>query len=367
METIHGAPSYVLHTPEVDLAVTQIGGHLAPVTFHLGDFKASPYSLSPWTPTQIDAGLPNLLKYLRGDFLCLPFGGQKNGPPHGDPANAEWHIVRKTRHELSVTQQAGDTGAKVTKTASVIDGHHAVYLEHLIENLSGEWNYGNHPVLDLSAVPEGGARVAVSDFRWASVFPGEFSDPTTGESGALQPHAEFTSLKSVPLRNSGTTDLTRYPARKGFDDLVMMVNVSATPAQPFAWTAVTFPGYVWFQLKDPLDFPATLFWLSNGGRPGHPWEKRHLGRLGLEEVCSYFSEGVDIAREHRLAAKGIPTTRTFLADQKVRLPLIQAAVAVPADFGQVQSITPAGDGHVRITGENGHPVVTRINWKFLKS
>ena len=147
----------------------------------------------------------------------------------------------------------------------------------------------------------------------------------------------------------------------------MLVNVPATEAQPFAWTAVTFPGYVWFSLKNVADFPSTLFWLSNGGRPGHPWEKRHLGRLGLEEVCSHFCDGVDVAREDRLAAKGIPTSRLFRKDERVRLPLIQAAAAVPAAFGQVQSIVPAGPESVRITGENGQAVTCPINWQFLKS
>ena len=57
METIHGAPSYTLRTAEVELAVTQTAGHLAPVTFNLPGLKASPFSLSPWTPTQIDQSL----------------------------------------------------------------------------------------------------------------------------------------------------------------------------------------------------------------------------------------------------------------------------------------------------------------------
>lgn len=153
METIHGAPSYVLRTPEVDLAVTQTAGHLAPVRFYLGTLTAAPYSLSPWTPAQIDQGLPNLLLYLRGDFLCLPFGGQENGPPHGDVANANWSLVEQTSTQLTLRQTGADTGATVTKTLSLIPGHHAVYAEHRIENLEGVWNYGNHPVLDLSAVP----------------------------------------------------------------------------------------------------------------------------------------------------------------------------------------------------------------------
>ena len=367
METIHGAPSYTLKTAEVELAVTQTAGHLAPVTFHLPGLKASPYSLSPWTPTQIDQSLPNLLTYLRGDFMCLPFGGQQKGPPHGDTANAPWQLVSYSATSLKLTQNGTDTGATVAKNFTLFPGHHAIYSEHIITQLEGRWNYGNHPVLDLSNVPAGAARIATSAFRFGSVYAGEFSNPTAGESGALKPFAEFSSLKSVPMKDGSSTDLTHYPARAGNDDLIMLVNEPATEAQPFAWTAVTFPGFVWFSLKHVADFPSTLFWLSNGGRPGHPWEKRHLGRLGLEEVCSHFCDGVDVAREDRLAAKGIPTCRLFRKDERVRLPLIQAAAAVPAAFGQVQSIVPAGPEFVRITGENGQAVTCPINWQFLKS
>jgi len=367
METIHGAPSYVLRTPEVDLAVTQTAGHLAPVRFHLGTLTAAPYSLSPWTPTQIDQGLPNLLLYLRGDFLCLPFGGQENGPPHGDVANANWSLVEQTSTQLTLRQTGADTGATVTKTLSLIPGHHAVYAEHRIENLEGVWNYGNHPVLDLSAVPPGAARIATSAFRLGSVYPGEFSDPANGESGALRPNARFSDLTAVPTKSGNDTDLTRYPARPGHDDLIMLVNKPATAEQPFAWTAVTFPDYVWFQLKDVADFPATLFWLSNGGRPGHPWEKRHLGRLGLEEVCSHFCDGVDLARQDRLASDGIPTGRRFHRDQPVRLAIIQGAALVGQSFGQVRAITPAGPDTIQILGENGQTLEVPLNWGFLKS
>ena len=96
METIHGAPSYTLKTAEVELAVTQTARPPRPGDLPL--FPASrprPYSLSPWTPTQIDQSLQNLLTYLRGDFMCLPFGGQQKGPPHGDTANAPWQLASR--------------------------------------------------------------------------------------------------------------------------------------------------------------------------------------------------------------------------------------------------------------------------------
>ena len=146
----------------------------------------------------------------------------------------------------------------------------------------------------------------------------------------------------MPLAAGGTTDLTKYPARHGNDDLVMMVNEAATPEQPFAWSAAVLDGYVWFSLKNPADFPATLFWLSNGGRTAAPWNGRHLGRIGIEEVCSYFANGVDVSRQDLLAAEGIPTTRHFKADEVVSLKTIQAVAAVDPDFRRGFKDPPCG-------------------------
>lgn len=367
METIHGAPSFTLRNAEVELAVTQTAGHMGPVTFHFPGFDCAPYSLAPWTPPEVDPQLPPLVAYLRGDYFCLPFGAQKNFAPHGEVANGKWNLKSQTSNELILFQKSSDTGATVTKRLTLVDGQHAIYSEHIIENLEGNWSYGNHPILDLSKIPSGAGRVATSAFRFGSVYPGEFSDVNKGERGALKPSARFDNLRSVPMKDGTTTDLTRYPARDGFEDLIMLANVPATAAQPFGWTAVTFGHYVWFQIKNVSDFPATLFWISNRGRSAHPWEKRHVGRLGLEEVCTHFSDGVDVSREDRLAKEGVPTTRTFQRSQPVRLPIIQAVATVSPHFGQVQSITPAGVNSLSLLGKNGEVVIVPLNWKFINA
>ena len=95
MHVVHGEPSFHLATPELDLSVTARGGHLAPVVFHLPGRDVSPYALAPWEPAEFPE-IPPLLSVLRGDFLCLPFGGQVDGPPHGEPANGEWTCSRRT-------------------------------------------------------------------------------------------------------------------------------------------------------------------------------------------------------------------------------------------------------------------------------
>jgi hypothetical protein len=365
METLHGSPSFTLQTPEVSLAVTRTGGHLAPLTYHLPGLDASPLALAPWKPSEVDASLPRLLAELRGDFLCLPFGGQRQGPPHGETANGEWALVARTERRLELGMQAGDTGARVAKRLSVVAGHHAVYTEHLIEGLQGEWNYGTHAILDLSGLPEGAARISISPFRFGSVYPGEFSPSGEGATGCLLPGGRFDDLAAVPLKSGAKADLSRYPARKGNDDLVMLTNVPAEPTQPFAWTAASLPGYAWVQLKRAADFPSTLLWMSNGGRAAHPWEGRHLGRIGLEEVCSHFCDGVDLAREDRLASLGIPTARTFRRGETTRLPLIQMATPTPPGFGRVATVAPEGDGAVRVADDAGNSVVCPLDWNFL--
>jgi hypothetical protein len=364
MMNIHGADSHLLASDVVELAVTAQGGHMAPVGFHLADGrKVMPYALAPWLPDELDAEMPVLLRQLRGDFFCFPFGPQADGPPHGETANGIWELVeRRDGSMLKLALDAGDTRGRIVKTLSLRPGQTAVYIEHEISGVEGSFNYGTHPILDLSGVAEREARISTSPLRWSSVYPGMFSDPNHGAFGALQPGAAFDLLDAVPLASGGATDVSRYPARAGSDDLVMLVN---DPGHgPFAWTAVAVDGFVWFALKNPVDFPATLLWLSNGGRLAAPWSGRHRGRLGLEDVCSHFCDGVETSREDRLGGQGIATCRRFRAEETVRLAVIQGVAGIPGGFGKVVAIT-GGSGSVTLHGEFGAAVEVPLDWQFV--
>ncbi len=361
---IHGSESFFLSTADVSVAVTQQGGHMAPVTFHTSEGDFSPYSSAPWEPKECDESLPHLLKELRGDFFCLPFGPQENGLPHGDTANSVWQQLYCSANEISLVCHSQCPEALVKKTISLRTGHTALYISHQIDGLHGDFSYGNHPILDFSGLTIGEGRLAVSPFRWASVYPGVFSNPDHGETGILQHNALFSSLCDVPTHAGGSIDLTKYPTQYGHEDLIMMVNEPATSQQPFAWSAVTMKNMVWFSLKLVEDFPATLFWISNGGRSAHPWESRHTCRLGIEEVCSYFCDSVDQSRLHLLSHLAIPTTRKFTSDKSTDLRIIQGATPVPSQFGQVKQIVPSAEG-VLITGENGHSIAVSLDLAFL--
>ena len=364
MPLVHGEASFHLTTPELNLDITARGGHLAPVVFHLTGRDVSPYALAPWEPAEFPDS-PPLLSVLRGDFLCFPFGGQSNGPPHGETANGEWELLDSDSRSLRLRMATTDTGAAVVKTLATREGHHAIYHEHEISGVEGNFSYGSHPLLDFSGLSEGAGRVTTSAFHWASVFRGPFSNPADGETQALAEGAIFTTLREVSLAAGGTTDLTHYPCRAGNDDLVMVAHLAATAGQPFAWSAAVLDGYLWFSLKNPADFPATLLWFSNGGRSASPWNSRHLGRIGIEDVCSHFSDGVDKSRLDLLAKQGVATTRSFHKDQPVTLRNVHAVALVPADFGAVSSIVPAGENAVAITGESSAPIVIPLDWRFV--
>lgn len=365
-ECVHGAAAWELANDQVRLWVSCRGGHMAPVKFQLGERWVSPYALAPWKPDEVDPSLPDLLKILRGDFFCFPFGPRSVGPPHGASANAEWALVEKSSFRLHLDLDDPHSGGRVEKILTLREGETAIYCEHRVSGMEGRYSYGNHPILDFSHLQEGEGRVSVSAFRWASVYPGFFSDPAKEESGALKPSGRFSDLREVPMIDGGTTDLTRYPARRGFDDLVMMVSEPSTRDQPFAWSAAVLDGYAWISLKNPVDFPATMFWISNGGRRGAPWNGRHLSRLGIEEVCSHFSDGVEVSRADPLLGEGISTARDFRADETITLRVVQAVAAVPRSFGRVTSIKPGPEGGVVISDESGVEVHAAIDWRYLQ-
>jgi hypothetical protein len=196
-----------------------------------------------------------------------------------------------------------------------------------------------------------------------------FRSPELSEKGGyswLKQGAEFSSLAKVPTITGENADLTRYPARRGFEDLVMLVSDASLP---FAWTAVTFPRerYVWFALKDPRVLRQTVFWLSNGGRYYPPWSGRHASVMGLEEVTSYFHLGLaEAARKNPLSQRGIPTCLALHAARPLVVSYIMGVAKVPAGFDRVASIRAVpGNRAIRLESGSGRRVEAAVELDFL--
>jgi hypothetical protein len=339
---------------------------LAPVTFDIGGRRVQPFSVSPWAEDALDPDLPALLQVLRGDFFCMPFGSNDepfNGeahPPHGETANRSWTVEAHSPTELRMSLQMEARTGRVEKTVRLEEGHPAVYCRHVISGMTGPMSFGHHATLKFSST----GLISTSPFGFGQVFPGEFEQPPRGGYSSLKPGARFESLESVPLANGGTADLTRYPAREGFEDLAL---VFSDLGRDFAWTAVTFPdeGYVWFSLKDPRVLTGTMLWHSNGGRHYKPWNGRHRNVLGLEELTSYFHTGlIDSVADNDAQRAGYTTYVELDPERPVVVNTILGVVPAPADFGRVAQITPTEDG-VSVTSEAGHTLAVPLDPGFL--
>ncbi|RYG26424.1 hypothetical protein EON82_03435 [bacterium] len=358
-QTVLGQPSWRIATPDVEAFVTVAGGHLGPVRFRLGDRTVEPFSVAPWAEEPLGQPDVQMLRSLRGDFFCMPFGGNENlyqgeqHPQHGDTANLDWTLEAASEGEITLSLQTETRPGRIEKRIR-IEGT-TIYQTHTISQMSGPMCYGHHAMLRFPS--EG--RLSTSEIFSGRVFPGAFERPKTGGYTSLLPRATFDTLDQVPLADGGQADLTRYPAREGFEDLVQIYH---QPESPFAWNAVVVDGYLWLALKDPNTLPSTVLWHSNGGRHYRPWNGRHRRVLGVEDVCAYFHYGLAES-----AAPNDAPVRTFMQlspDKPTEIRYTMAVAAVPDDFGVVASVEPTRQG-VEVRDAMGTVVSIAVDMEFV--
>lgn len=365
-----------LISKKVRFFVTENGGHTAPVIFTDDSGKSiSPYYVTPWQTEGKDLSAAPVLVPLRGDFFCLPFGG--NGDPvngvtfpcHGETATAKWDFVDAKRDgkrvQLSLSMKLSLTEGEVRKNITLDDDHEAVYIEHVVSGLEGEFPIGHHAILDYPA-PEEKMYLAADDFELGMVHPGVFSAPVNKEFQCLLPGAEFTDLKAVPsmFKEPDAIDCTTYPMPVGYTDIFAMFRKGGELP---TWTAVVFPerGYIWYALKDSAVLPGTAVWNANQGRYGEPWNGR-TSCIGIEDCCSFFAGGYKPSiEENELTARGWKSAFTFSKAAPSSIKVIQGIARIPENFGRVVNTVFTDDG-IEFTGCSGITVSAKVDWKFIK-
>ncbi len=85
--------------------IQPLGGMLGPVWCAL---PSGPFFVAPWVDEPGAADLPGLLRGLRGEWPCVPFGAERDmaiagwegagpaigdGAPHGHGSNHAWHLI----------------------------------------------------------------------------------------------------------------------------------------------------------------------------------------------------------------------------------------------------------------------------------
>ena len=364
----------------IELNVTKLGGHMAPVTFGRDtDRPIQPYYVSPWQEECRDDIDDPVLRPLRGDFFCMPFGA--NVEPvdgvqhtcHGQPATDVWTLEGLDEEgdstTLRLSMETTKLPGRVEKELTLVAGQSIVYSRHVLSGYSQATPLGHHATL---AVPEepGALRVATCPYRFGMTMPytvNDAAEPWYVEYHSIAPGERFESLADVPLifRDPARGDLTRFPARRGFTDLVAVFH---EPSDTPGWTTATVAskGYVWFSLKSIAVQPNLLLWVSNRGRHEVPWLSRNRC-LGLEDVCGYFAEGLaSSTRENLLTEQGIRTATVPSPETPTVVSYIQGAVAIPDGFDVVADVA-FGDGEILLRSESGLEVVTPVDWEFVQA
>ena len=330
-----------------------------------------PFAVAPWHGDKLPAGMPAVLQPLRGDFFCAPFGGNakpwrgEQHPVHGETAGAPWKLLARESDRMTLTAELRTKirPGRVVKRLSLRQGETNLYLTHTLQQMSGPMCLGHHATLQFPEAP-GSGRIALSPWRFAQTCPEQFEDPAQGGYNALKVGANFRDLRRVPLATGEMTDLSRYPARAGFEDLVML---SSRADAKLAWTAVTFPAqrYVWFALKNPRLLASTVLWHSNGGRHMAPWSGRHRGVLGLEDVTSYFHFGLATsAASNPVSRRGIPTVLRLDPHRPLVVPYIMGVTAISRGFDTVQRIDFRYD-HIVLRAASGKIVRHAVDLSFF--
>ena len=313
--------SWSIQSRLIRAEIQSLGGMLGPAWFRLGDREVQPFAIAPWSDevgTEYDK-LPPLLRRLRGEWPCVPFGmaEPRPNPPHDwmsdasasggymDPdlhgygSNAHWKLMRleSTRIQLAIEYPEPHPIRRLVRTITASEESPALAISLLVKSREAcDLPIGVHPTVRL---PDG-ARTASLDFGGA---PRAWTTPTPFEPGIsrLKSDARNVLLTQLP------EDVTRLPLDYPTEELVLVVghHGSARLTNHVERYSVSLS---W----DPEVFPACLLWLSNRGRDYFPWNRRFLG-LGIEPIRAAFDLGTAVSRSRSnpLWRSGIPCTYSF--------------------------------------------------------
>ncbi|TGT38043.1 MULTISPECIES: hypothetical protein [unclassified Mesorhizobium] len=305
------------------LTVQRLGAMLAPVTFILQDGRqVSPMHIAPWSNEPGTEALPGILRKLRGEWPCVPFGysvpaegwpgnwARVMGSPeseeevHGHGSNHDWTWRASGSGSLSLelTYPQASPVERVERTVTPDPSAAAIDIEfRIVVRRACRLPIGLHPVFRLP-FETGAASLELGSFDEGRTYPHD-----------VEPGAElfargksFTDLTSVPARAGGTADASRLPLTADTEELLQIEGLDGTAA-----LANHAEGYRVKLSWQKAHFPSLLLWYSNRGRKAAPWNGRHVA-IGIEPICSPFGLGPATAlADNPIARSGIATALEF--------------------------------------------------------
>jgi hypothetical protein len=304
------------------VTVEALGGMIGPTSFVLPDGRqVAPFHIAPWFDEALPAGLPGILRRLRGEWPCVPFGtdaprtlpaGWPQGGmsfdgadvPHGHSSNVDWQFLPSGPGaiEMLCTYPDSHPIKALRRTIRPDPGAAALDFTLTVEaRRPCRLPIGLHPTLRLPT--SGQAELHPPAFATGRVFP-----LPVEASSRLVPDANFDTLDSVPTA-AGRLSLRPLPLDSKNEELVQLCGIRGDFVLRYA--AEGFQARLTWNTGH---FPSVLLWVSNRGRDYAPWNSRHLA-LGVEPVCSAFDLGPAVsAAANPISDAGVPTAMTFNPD-----------------------------------------------------
>jgi hypothetical protein len=308
------------------LSVENLGGMLGPTSFILQDGRQiAPFQIAPWANEPLSAEVPGVLRRLRGEWPCVPYGSDidrsaKDGwrasqasgavdiDPHGFGSNHLWRFEEVSSNSISVAidYPAAHPIRRLERRVCFVSDRAAIDFELGIEARHDcRIPIGLHPCFRLPTMP-GAMQIELPPSASSMSYPSAFDQSSLIAPGQFAP--QWNLVRGV---DGNVFDVSRVPFAQSTEDLLQVLGV---PGQASLWNAEE--GYRVRVQWNPEHFPSVMLWYSNRGWKMTPWNGRHLA-LGLEPICSAFELGQQIsAAENPISARGVATARSFRAGER---------------------------------------------------
>lgn len=350
--------STIAGTASVDPTIGQIAG----LRLAWDGRVLEPLHFAPWRNdgvTEADASITPVERRLGGDFFCAPFGlsDVEPAPAHGWSANSAWTPLDVDNDTVRLALDRKVMGARIEKTVMLAPDSPVLLQEHIISGGEGQLTFAHHPMVHFQR----SARLAVSP-KARVMTEGTPLDPGRNRIAA---GVDVRELASVPTADGGAIDPCELPIGDQHEDFVIMVEAAGNP---LGWSAVLREAEddIVFVLKDPGVMPVTMFWHSNGGRDGPPWNGSHRNVVGIEDGCAAGAGGHGAAlRANPLSSGGTPTALTLAAGTRHVVRHAIGAVPRPAGWRDLAHIA-LEDGALVFVERGGETLTLPFRSDFFK-